>query len=100
MGHAFHVLFSRTKWSDSHGYRVALELGEGIGTFMENYAWLKEQLQSISRHYVYTGEAYKKAWMERNPDEPLPPRELPEELIRELINHRPKRRIEKYLAQL
>lgn len=100
MGHAFQVLFARTKWSDSHGYRVALELGEGIGTFMENYACLKEELQSISCHYVYTGESYKKAWMERNPDQPLPPRELPEELIRELINRRPRRRIQAYLFQL
>ncbi|KAJ3492639.1 hypothetical protein NLG97_g5260 [Lecanicillium saksenae] len=100
LGHAIHVLLSRTKWGDSHGYRVCLELGEAIGTCMENFAWLQKELQSISCHYVYTGDAYKQAWMEHNPGQPLPPRELPAELITEMIDRRPEFRIEYYLKQL
>lgn len=79
---------------------MCTEFAEAIGTCMENFAWLTGQLQNISCHYVYTGDAYKQAWMARHPGQALPPRELPEELISEMINRRPKFRIGYYLKQL
>ncbi|KAJ6786328.1 hypothetical protein PWT90_04718 [Aphanocladium album] len=89
-----------TMYHGNHGYRVCIEFGEAIGTCMENFAWLSDELQNISCHYVYTGDAYKQAWMERNPGQALPPRELPAELISEMIDRRPKFRIGYYLKQL
>ncbi|TQW04337.1 peptidase family M3 [Cordyceps javanica] len=100
LGHALHVLLARTRWGDSHGYRVCLEFGEGIGTCMENYAWLQDELQSISCHYVYTGDSYKQAWMERHPDQDLPPRELPADLISGMIHRRARNRITYCLNQI
>ncbi|KAJ4159374.1 uncharacterized protein LMH87_008276 [Akanthomyces muscarius] len=100
LGHALHALLARTKWGDSHGYRVCLEFGEAIGTCMENYAWLEDELKGISCHYAYTGDAYMQAWMERHPGQALPPRELPANLIGEMIRRRPKHRISYYLKQI
>ncbi|PQK08121.1 hypothetical protein BB8028_0001g02000 [Beauveria bassiana] len=100
LGHALQVLLSRTKWSAYHGYNVAIEFGEGIGTAMENYAWLKEELQNISCHYAYTDDAYMQSWQKNNRGKPLPPRTLPDGLIEDLVNDRKKRRIESYLKQL
>lgn len=79
---------------------MALEFGEGIGTVMENYAWLKEELQSISCHYVYTSDSYMQAWQTSHSAEELPPRALPDDLIDELVNNQKNRRIETYLKQL
>lgn len=100
LGHGLQVLFSRTRFSATHGYAVAPEYGEGIGTVMENIGWNKAELQSVGCHYAYTDDAYKQAWMKRHPGQPLPPREMPDELISELINRRPKHRITFYLKQM
>lgn len=67
---------------------------------MENYAWLHDELTSIGGHYVYTGDAYRQAWTERHPGIDLPPRELPADLIIEMIRRRPKNRISYYLKQM
>lgn len=67
---------------------------------MENYAWLKEELQNISCHYVYTGDAYKEAWVKSNQGKALPPRTIPDELIQELIASRKRKRIGMYLRQM
>lgn len=67
---------------------------------MENYAWLEEELKSISCHYVYTDDAYMQAWLDRHPGEALPPRELPTDLISEMIRRRPQHRITYYLKQM
>ncbi|KAJ7505372.1 metallopeptidase MepB [Mycena galericulata] len=69
MGHVFHGLLSRTKFSMFHGTRVARDFVEAPSQMLENWCWEPQVLQKISSHY-----------------ETKQP--LPEELIEKLVKSR------------
>ncbi|KAJ1721028.1 metalloendopeptidase [Coemansia erecta] len=66
MGHVFHSLCSRTKWSRFHGPSVEGDFVEAPSQMLENWAWEPSVLQKFAVHYK-TGEA------------------IPEDLIKRLV---------------
>ncbi|RDB18055.1 Thimet oligopeptidase [Hypsizygus marmoreus] len=51
MGHIFHELLSRTKFSRFHGTSVALDFGEAPSQMLENWCWEPKVLEQMSSHY-------------------------------------------------
>lgn len=51
MGHVFHGLLSRTKFSRFHGTSVARDFVEAPSQMLENWCWEPEVLQRMSSHY-------------------------------------------------
>ncbi|GAA5832971.1 hypothetical protein JCM11251_006468, partial [Rhodosporidiobolus azoricus] len=69
MGHAYHGLLSKTRFSKFHGTAVSRDFVEAPSQMLENWCWTPAQLKYISSHY------------ERN--EPLP-----DHLIEKIIESR------------
>jgi metallopeptidase MepB len=95
-----HDLLARTKYARFHGYNVPREFGEGIGTMLENFCWIKDGLKAMSCHYTEINPKYREAWQEANPGCPLPPKTIPDELVENLIQSRPVSRLLHYLDLL
>jgi metallopeptidase MepB len=51
MGHVFHGLLSRTKFSRFHGTSVARDFVEAPSQMLENWCWDSNVLQKMSSHY-------------------------------------------------
>ncbi|TDL22641.1 Metalloprotease [Rickenella mellea] len=51
MGHIFHELLSKTRFSRFHGTSVALDFGEAPSQMLENWCWEPRVLQLMSSHY-------------------------------------------------
>ncbi|KAK0244414.1 metallopeptidase MepB [Armillaria nabsnona] len=51
MGHVFHGLLSRTKFSRFHGTSVARDFVEAPSQMLENWCWEPKVLQKMSSHY-------------------------------------------------
>ncbi|KAF8128555.1 mitochondrial endopeptidase [Boletus edulis] len=51
MGHVFHGLLSRTKYSRFHGTAVARDFVEAPSQMLENWCWEPEVLEKMSSHY-------------------------------------------------
>ncbi|KAF8452666.1 mitochondrial endopeptidase [Boletus edulis BED1] len=51
MGHVFHGLLSRTKYSRFHGTAVARDFVEAPSQMLENWCWEPEVLKKMSSHY-------------------------------------------------
>jgi metallopeptidase MepB len=83
-----------------HGYSVCREFGEAIGTVLENFCWIKDELKAMSCHYIELDPKYREAWLEANPRCPLPPKTIPDELLENLVKLRPVSRLRRYLDQL
>lgn len=70
MGHVFHQLCSKTKYSRFHGTSVARDFVEAPSQMLENWCWTESQLVRMSQHYERKTE------------------NLPAELIEKIINSR------------
>jgi peptidyl-dipeptidase Dcp len=55
-GHALHGLFSRVRFRSQSGTNVARDFVELPSQFMENFAYQKQWLKTVTKHYL-TGEA-------------------------------------------
>ncbi|KAJ2776585.1 metalloendopeptidase [Coemansia interrupta] len=66
LGHAFHRICSRTKWSRFHGTSVERDFVEAPSQMLENWAWEPSVLRRFAVHYK-TGEL------------------IPEDLIKRLV---------------
>lgn len=84
-----HDLVSRTRYARFHGYNVPLELGEGIGMMLEQWCWLPDVLQRLSRHYARVDPAFREVWHKEHPGEELPPERIPATLVAQRIARRP-----------
>ncbi|KAG9310225.1 Metalloprotease [Chiua virens] len=51
MGHIFHELLSRTRYSRFHGTTVALDFAEAPSQMLENWCWEPEVLKKMTSHY-------------------------------------------------
>jgi Zn-dependent oligopeptidase len=51
MGHVFHGLLSRTKYSRFHGTSVARDFVEAPSQMLENWCWEPKVLEQMSSHY-------------------------------------------------
>jgi len=51
MGHVFHGLLSKTKYSRFHGTSVARDFVEAPSQMLENWCWEPKVLQQMSSHY-------------------------------------------------
>lgn len=95
-----HDLLARTKYAQFHGYRVCLEFGEAIGTMLENWCWMKDELKAMSCHYTKVDPRYMEAWKEANPGADLPPKMIPDELLENIPAQRLMNRLRVHLTQL
>lgn len=51
MGHVFHGLLSKTKYSRFHGTSVARDFVEAPSQMLENWCWEPKVLEKMSSHY-------------------------------------------------
>lgn len=93
-------MLARTKYARFHGYEVCLEYGEAIGTMLENWCWIPDEIKAMSCHYTRIDDRYREAWQEANPGRPLPPERIPAELLEERFKRRTSNRIQLMLHQL
>ncbi|KAJ3541518.1 hypothetical protein NM208_g4574 [Fusarium decemcellulare] len=100
LGHGIHNLVSKTKYVRFHGTNLPPDFGEMPSIFLENYCWMEEVLRRLSRHYTNLEPSYLEDWRDRNPDTPVPPREIPSELVQPLIRNRYMNRASYHLKQL
>lgn len=100
MGHALHDLIATTKYSRFHGSKVCIELGEAIGTMMENWAWMHNELRAISCHYTYLDIEYSQAWLRRSAGSRAPEKRIPYDLVTDLTEFRNEKRAEACLSQM
>ncbi|KAF5013277.1 hypothetical protein FDECE_706 [Fusarium decemcellulare] len=94
----FHV--SKTKYARFHGTNLPPDFGEMPSIFLENYCWMEEVLQRLSCHYTSLDPKHLRDWRTRNPDTPVPPREIPSQLAQPLIRNRYVNRASYHLKQL
>ncbi|KDQ17393.1 hypothetical protein BOTBODRAFT_105721 [Botryobasidium botryosum FD-172 SS1] len=52
MGHVFHELLSKTRFSRFHGFRVARDFVEAPSQMLENWCWDPSVIKKMSSHYV------------------------------------------------
>lgn len=81
LGHSIHDLIARTKYAQFHGYNVALELCEGIGSMLQAFCWYPEIMRAMSRHYTRTDPAYAESWLTAHPGCDLPPETIPDDIL-------------------
>lgn len=60
MGHVFHQLCSKTKYSRFHGTSVARDFVEAPSQMLENWCWTESQLVKMSQHYLRKDEKLPK----------------------------------------
>jgi len=55
---------------------------------LENWCWTPSQLRSLSKHYSYISDSYKKAFEEHSGGKKQPPETLPDSLIDSIVRTR------------
>ena len=86
LGHGIHDLVSKTIYSRFHGTNVVRDFVEAPSQMLENWCWTPSQLKALSHHYSWLSPEYEAAWREQSgKDQPQPEKQLPDELIENLI---------------
>ena len=86
LGHGIHDLVSKTIYSRFHGTNVVRDFVEAPSQMLENWCWTPSQLKALSHHYSWLSPEYEAAWREQaGKDQPQPEKQLPDELIENLI---------------
>ena len=86
LGHGIHDLVSKTIYSRFHGTNVVRDFVEAPSQMLENWCWTPSQLRALSHHYSWLSPEYEAAWREQaGKDQPRPEKQLPDELIKNLI---------------
>ena len=86
LGHGIHDLVSKTIYSHFHGTNVVRDFVEAPSQMLENWCWTPSQLKALSHHYSWLSPEYEAAWREQaGKDQPQPEKQLPDELIENLV---------------
>ena len=86
LGHGIHDLVSKTIYSRFHGTNVVRDFVEAPSQMLENWCWTPSQLKALSHHYSWLSPEYEAAWRDQaGKDQPQPEKQLPDELIENLI---------------
>ena len=86
LGHGIHDLVSKTIYSHFHGTNVVRDFVEAPSQMLENWCWTPSQLKALSHHYSWLSPESEAAWREQaDKDQPQPEKQLPDELIENLI---------------
>ena len=86
LGHGIHDLVSKTIYSHFHGTNVVRDFVEAPSQMLENWCWTPSQLKALSHHYSWLSPESEAAWREQaDKDQPRPEKQLPDELIENLI---------------
>lgn len=86
LGHGIHDLVSKTQYSRFHGTNVVRDFVEAPSQMLENWCWTPSQLKALSYHYSNLSPEYEAAWREQaGKDAALPKKELPDDLIANLV---------------
>lgn len=82
LGHAMRSLLSDTRCARFHGpSRADRDFAEAVSMMFESFLRTPEYLANVSLHYSHLSLEYQEAWMKENPGSPLPPRQLPKDVI-------------------
>lgn len=86
LGHGIHNLVSKTIYSRFHGTNVVRDFVEAPSQMLENWCWTPSQIKALSHHYSWLSPEYEAAWRDQaGKDQPQPEKQLPDELIENLI---------------
>ena len=86
LGHGIHDLVSKTIYSRFHGTNVVRDFVEAPSQMLENWCWTPSQLKALSHHYSWLSPEYEAAWREQaGKEQPQPEKQVPDELIENLI---------------
>lgn len=55
---------------------------------LENWCWLKEELKQMSCHYTSLDPEWLEDWRSHHPGQPIPPTQVPDELLNPLVKSR------------
>ncbi|KAK4184252.1 metallopeptidase [Podospora australis] len=98
LGHAIHDVVSITKYARFHGSSgTCVDFGEAPSQMFENWCHEPSMLKRISQHYSFISPGL---WEIENPDQKLPERQIPGEIIAKLLDGRSKTRAYSYLKHL
>lgn len=95
--HGIHNLVSKTKYAALHGTSVARDFVEIPPMVLENLCTIPRFVRDISCHYSHISEEYARKWRQdriaKNDEsaqdiQPLPPRQISDEMINALIRRR------------
>ena len=87
LGHAMHGLLTKTKTALFHGPPSDdRDFSEAVSMMFENFIWIPTHMKEISLHYAYISPEYMESWKMDHPDSPLPPRQIPKELVDKSIS--------------
>lgn len=95
-----HDLLARTKFVRFHGYAVCLEFGEAIASMLENWCWIKEDVQALGRHYTSIDPKYMALWKADHPGEEPPQAKIPDEMLDLLTAEYPRSKMALYTSIL
>ena len=56
--------------------------------FLENFVWQEDVLAKLSCHYTTLDETYLLEWRTKNPGQPDPPIQIPDNWVKKLAEHR------------
>lgn len=88
LGHGIHDLLSRTSHTRYHAWRAPAEFSEALSTMLENWCWNKSELKEMSCHYTRVGPDCLQRWRAQHPGTTPPAKQIPEELLDQLIASR------------
>lgn len=95
-----HDLLSRHKFVKLHAFEGSVEFGEAVASMFERWSWMKDVLGRISCHYTQMNDAYMDDWVRDNPDLPIPPARIPDEVINPWLSERQKAMIDMCTTEL
>lgn len=100
LGHGIHDLISRTLYIKFHGHSVAREFEEALGVMLENWCWTKQELRGMSRHYTTMDPSILETWKAEHPGASIPPKQIPDDILDNLIESRNTYRALWFLRQI
>ncbi|PNY28537.1 Neurolysin [Tolypocladium capitatum] len=82
-----HDILGKTQYAMFSGHRTVRDFVETPSQLLEYWCWSPETLQQLNCHYSYLSDSYRQAWcrLKCEADAKQPSKELPRELIAELI---------------